>query len=177
MSVELTRVERAMLINQYEILKRLEPSEASWYEEKIDILRSGYELLYGDALFMGDDSTLSYDEGRYVMDVLDMYGFLQSSAEKAGLQDTRLKFHGFDGNNEDLYQGLAQHFRRAGRWEYVEVWHGDLNSHFPTRRKYEAMLAVYKPLFKRAIDQHTMPVLTTDEVLMVLDAGGQRPQE
>ncbi|MEJ7733996.1 MAG: YfbU family protein [Polyangiaceae bacterium] len=39
--VSLSKVERVLLINQFEILKRFEPTAAR-YEEKIEILRSGY---------------------------------------------------------------------------------------------------------------------------------------
>lgn len=169
--IRLSRVERTILINQYEILARLDPNNADTYEQQIDILRWGFASLYDQVLFQGDVEGLSEDEGRYVMDVLDMYAMLQAGAEKAGLEDKRVKFPGFDGNNEGLHLLFAQHLRRAARWAHVDAWSKDLNSHMRTRRKYESMLSAYRPIFERAVDKGTFEPLTADEVLLVLDAG------
>lgn len=103
------------------MLAKLDPDNADDYEEKIEILRWGFELLYEQALFGDYQETLTATECGYVMDVLTMYKVLQNSTGRVGLEDDRLTFPGFDGNSEGLHLMFAQHLRRVNRWAHVKA--------------------------------------------------------
>ena len=54
-----------------------------------------------------------------------------------------MHFRGFDGNDESEFRGYALYLQRAKRWENV-LGRGDLNSHAPTRDRYDHMLEEWK---------------------------------
>jgi uncharacterized protein YfbU (UPF0304 family) len=70
--MELTKKDRIVLINQYEILKRLDPDNADYYGQLCEILRSGYEYFYS-MIDEGADANMPSEEGRLVIDILDFY--------------------------------------------------------------------------------------------------------
>lgn len=95
----------------------------------------------------------------FVVDVLDMWSFIEEAYEKMGEEDRahladeappfgrHVQFPGFDGNNEAEYLGIA-HFliydlERFGRFK---EGHRDLNSHHPTLERYGRMLQVFEPI-------------------------------
>lgn len=52
---------------------------------------------------------------------------------------------GFDGNNEATLMSIARMFiHRMGRWEMFKE--RPLNSHFPIRGRYRAMVARFEPV-------------------------------
>lgn len=93
-----------------------------------------------------------------VVDILDMWDFIEGSYEKLDAQQkaqlekdveifgTDPKFSGFDGNNETEHMGVARFLiddmRRFSRFKGRE-----LNSHMPTSREsYRRMLDVFLPM-------------------------------
>jgi len=69
--MELSHTERLLLINQYEILKLLEPDKAAGHEASIAILRCGYELFYDDLFLPFTHMPVRHSE--FVLEVLAFY--------------------------------------------------------------------------------------------------------
>ncbi len=101
------------------------------------------------------------DEVRYVVDVLDMWSFIEeaceglSPADKSTLETalgstSPVKFRGFDGNNETSQMGIAR-FLIEKMDRFIRFDPKNLNSHMPTANKYRAMLAVFEPIRKTLI--------------------------
>lgn len=67
--MDLTKKERLILYNQYEILKRLDPDGETLYERDQEILINGFKANYGDLVsgFMEETSEAVSD---FVVDVL-----------------------------------------------------------------------------------------------------------
>jgi len=100
-----------------------------------------------------DDPT----EVRFVVDVLDMWSFIESAFAKLTKKDKdriekevgpigrSVKFIGFDGNNETTLMGIALFFvNKMGRFS---LFHGrDMNSHTPMASNYRRMLSVFGPM-------------------------------
>jgi uncharacterized protein YfbU (UPF0304 family) len=148
--MQLDQHTRLILLNQYEILKHLDPDNAEDYDQKQEILRSGYQLFYSEldgSIAEGDG--LTPEECRFVLDVLDVYGLLTDYRRK-NPGDTAVATHrwaifpGFDGNNETELMGFARFLIvKQGKFAYVDVSKG-FNSHMPTVDKYRKMVAMYR---------------------------------
>ncbi|SRR6266705_2746470 len=151
--MKLTKTERWILINQYCILEKLDPGEAKHYARCREILENGYEFHYGEITqhIYKDNDTMSTEASREVLDILEMFSVLKRSydalEDKAGIEDYRIKFHGFDGNDllEVKYLGYASFFCNSDGGRYTELDKGDdFNSHMPTLRTYRSMLNEWK---------------------------------
>lgn len=146
----LTRAERLVLWNQYEILKTLHPEDKESYEERQEILENGYEQFYGDLHLAIDKSAVSSNETREVQDILDMYRALHNSCEKVGYKPDGLwaTFAGFDGNHEHPQFGIAQFLRRTrGLWP--ELSDAPDDSHMSALPKYRSMLDAWQRLGRK----------------------------
>lgn len=115
---------------------------------------------------------------RFVVDVLDMWSFIEEAFEGLGKADkaklekeagplgTHVQFPGFDGNNESEHMGIARflvedldrfsRFREGGR---------SLNSHCPTLERYGKMLQTFEPIRKNLIGRR----LSVDELVSILN--------
>jgi len=156
--VTLTRLERQVLINQFETLSTLRGErthEAKEYGEKIEILRCGYEVLYGEAFTTyPDDEVLSHEEGRLVIDVLNMYSAIHFYQEKHSDEEIeRMRhshFEGFDGNNESSHLGFTRFLiEKQGKWSELRAYAKDndnFNSHRQNIATYRQMLAKWSAL-------------------------------
>lgn len=94
---------------------------------------------------------------QFVVDVMDMWGFLERGFEKLSKKDKerveketapfgrRVRFDGFDGNNEASHLGIAR-FLTEKMKRFSEFAGRELNSHSPTLDMYSRMLAVFKPM-------------------------------
>jgi uncharacterized protein YfbU (UPF0304 family) len=112
---------------------------------------------------------------RYVVDVLDMWSFLErgyeqlSAADKAKVEKGAapfgddVKFFGFDGNNETEQLGIALFLiEQLGR--FTKFKGRDLNSHMPTRDGYARMLQVWEPMRTTLMGRE----LSADEIIKLL---------
>lgn len=144
--MELTKVERLILANQYRILDALDP-EAE-HGEELNILSHGFEGEY-ERLVGWILDPLPATACHRVLDILDMYAWLQSEAVRLGvveaIPEQDLLFPGFDGNDEPQYMAFAEFLmEKQKRFTYVKVRRTDggvdLNSHFPMLPRYDAML-------------------------------------
>jgi len=148
--MELSKKERLALINQFLILEKLYPDEASYYEQHRIALQQGFQLHYKWILEnVWDD--LSEEECRKVLDALDLYRGIVSSfdalQDKDGLIESEVRFPGFDGNNESHHLAYARYFV-VDLERYEELIRGqkypDFNSHCPMLERYERMNALWQ---------------------------------
>lgn len=171
--MELSEKERRILVNQYEILKRIDPHEAESYEELIEILQNGYEAFYS----MLTDSlceTMPSDEGSFVIDILTVYRVIEHY-KRQNPQDNEIQDHcwghfkGFDGNYETQSMMFTQFLiHRQNKFveqlQYEEAT-DDFNSHTPVHDKYEQMINRW-----RGFDGPRRVELTQEEILSILEA-------
>jgi len=147
--MELSKLERLNLINQFLILEKLYPEEADYYAKHRKAIQEGYKLHYR-WIFEHIYDEMSEDECQEVLDILEMYrAFAWSYMGITGKKevDERLKFEGFDGNNESNQHSYASYFIiELDRFQ--ELLYGkeynDFNSHMPTMDRYRRMLEVWK---------------------------------
>ena len=148
--MDLSKNERLILINQYRILEALYPDEADYYRERRVAFERGYSHDYGEAFDILYEE-MSVEECDEVIDILNMYRvitFSLSGIDNANLRESdRLKFIGFDGNEESSQFGYAQwYINERGRFEELKYGKEQayLNSHHPTLALYRAMLEEWK---------------------------------
>lgn len=111
---------------------------------------------------------------RETVDILDMYDFLELSYadlepdDRAGIDDWRIRFPGFDGNNETDHIGIARFFvEELGRFERFRG--RDLNSHHPTLDRARAMLKTFEPIRSTTGMRGGLPRLTAEEIRQIVD--------
>jgi len=147
---KLTKVERLILLNQYKILSKLD-SDADFYESNIEILESGYEYDY-DSLFGAiDEDPVPVETCRETIEILNMfrrfdhllYNITDEQKTEMGDDIKKLKFQGFDANNDKHYFYTKFMINKQGKWD--ELHDKYLNSHNSyTIELYRKMLAEYK---------------------------------
>jgi uncharacterized protein YfbU (UPF0304 family) len=116
---------------------------------------------------------------RFVVDVLDMWSFIEEAFEKLGEDDRkrlaeeakpfgeRVQFPGFDGNNESEYFSIASFLvNDLKRFSRFRVGHRDLNSHHPTLEIYSRMLRVFQPIRQTLIGRG----LSVDDLIAILNS-------
>lgn len=144
--LNLTDVERRILINQSRILAALYPLEASEFEQVIKILSEGYQENYQDVVLKGLKPSFTKEEMNFVYQVLEMYDWLQKSyyaltlEQKLQLREQTLVFPGFCPDTETSHIAYATFLlENLDRFSYVEV-RKPLNASQPMREIYEEML-------------------------------------
>ncbi len=170
--MNLSRTERLILANQYQILEQIGPEgEREAFARFREALEHGYEMEYDTIAQNVYEKGLTTDECREVVDALQVYDMLQishaalSAADKAGINDHDIRFHGFDGNNETLFMAYAEYFCADDRFTDV-VESGEMNSHYPARGRYRAMYAELQE-----VPSERWAKLTKVEMLRIIAAG------
>jgi len=139
--MELTKLERLVLLNQYRILAKLEPDDSRNSEEACEILRNGYTLEY-ETLARHVDPDVSEEECREVRDILDMYRALKiarGDLPEGTFGEGDAAFPGFDGNNEPEHFAYAKFLMEIqNKWQ--ESKQDPRNSHKPMLARYRSML-------------------------------------
>ena len=114
----------------------------------------------------------------FVVDVLDMWDFLEAAFEKLG-DDSKarlaesadpfgkqVRFRGFDGNNESEYMSIAQFLiNDLNRFSRFQDRKHDLDSHHPTLETYGKMYRAFEPIRKTLNSGKAMSVEQLSEVL------------
>jgi uncharacterized protein YfbU (UPF0304 family) len=167
--MKLSRIERWILFNQYQMLARLCPEEARAYARYQEALQCGYEAEYDTMAqhIYREDSCLSAEECNEVVTILDMFRALKQSyeglADTSGIEPHAVQFMGFDGNNETTRMAYARYFCESDLPRFEELHHrgGRLNSHMPVLGIYRRMLAEWN-----RIDQKYE--LSKDEILRIV---------
>jgi uncharacterized protein YfbU (UPF0304 family) len=111
--MELTTKDRLILINQYQILKRLDPKAEQQCDQAIEILKYGYSQLYGQIGADVADSEMCSDKCQVVCDVVGAYKALGAyTAKNPGDKEVAghpwAKFRGFHPGTEGEYLGYAR---------------------------------------------------------------------
>ncbi|MCZ7524323.1 YfbU family protein [Bacillus pacificus] len=184
MEETLSKRERLILANQYDILSRLAEEEYKKkdFEDMRDIFTSGYTRYYSLATEHFSDE-VNQDECKFVIDVLSLYRDLYYSRErseeaKAAIEEKAVLFKGFDLNDEieskyySFYKFIVDQFGRyreikelmeAGKIE-------SYNSHGfgPSMRKLSAMISKWNEIKDR--DEYNRPDdLTAEEISEILN--------
>jgi uncharacterized protein YfbU (UPF0304 family) len=168
--MDLTKKDRLFLINQYKILAFLNPDEAKYYDELIEILQNGYAIFYSQLHeWISDD--VDAEAGRFVLDILNLYRAVEnikrSTKDEALIKHYYSFFHGFDGNNEGEYFLFCRFLiETQGKFQEQLPYLGqndNLNSHTPMTGKYQRMLEASKRV-------SSIWEMTPEEALRILDA-------
>lgn len=124
------------------------------------------------------DQVESPEHVRHVVDVLDMWSFIEtgyhalSNPEKDGLKSVfpwgEPKFSGFDGNNESRQLSAASFLiEQLGRFTHFKG--RELDSHSPTIERDRRMLSVFLPI-RAELGQRDHPRLNMQDLEQVLGA-------
>ncbi len=165
--MEFSRKERLILCNQCLILEKLYPEEAEGYAQTRKALERGWALHYSDLAENIFEDELSEQECQEVLDILNMYSFLNSVYKKLkdteGIDEQRIKFDGFDGNSETSRMAYVRYFiKDLGRFQELDSG-GDFNSHIQRLHRYQKMLREW----------HLSPdkfELTKDDIIRITSA-------
>lgn len=167
--MQLSKMERVLLANQYRILAALDSDSSSHYKELIEIVENGYEIFYStiDEWFSEE---MPASQGKFVLGILDLYRAIEDVKRRT--KDSKLISHsfsifpGFDGNNETSEMSFCRFLIiRQGKFEEQKQYllqNDNLNSHMPMKSKYRAMLAAAK--------QIDIWKMNTEDALVILDA-------
>lgn len=145
--MNLTIKDRLILSNQYKILEGLYSDEKEYFIKAQTILSNGFELEYDSIVRHLDNEVVTIEECKEVLDILEMFSALKSGFEqlsdKSVIEEPKIRFLGFDGNNEVKQWAYAKYLRGDGRFTNLDL--GDnYNSHFPMLAGYRRMLNVWK---------------------------------
>ncbi|HEY9682948.1 MAG TPA: YfbU family protein [Oculatellaceae cyanobacterium] len=161
----LSKTERLQLVNQYRILQAMHSNDdylSKQYKRLEEIFERGYIDMYHEA-FNDLWDELPPEVTEEVLNILDMHrAMLWSLGQNPSPKDIeRVKFEGFDGNNESQQLGFAKFFTRDGdKYKELQIF----NSHFPTLQRYRKMLAEWERMGRK-------PQLTKEQIESILDAG------
>lgn len=150
--MELTKIERAMLNNQYSILAILDNNNSSEYLKKAEIVANGYKGLYTelfDNISDGISEAICYETNK----ILTMYRVINnfiSNLTQEQLENIKLdhvKFDGFDANEGNHYVIMKYLVDVANL--YQEHQNTSFNSHsLASLRRYQQILPIYERVMK-----------------------------
>jgi uncharacterized protein YfbU (UPF0304 family) len=128
--INITEVERRVLINQARILAALYPLEAKQFEKTAEILSEGYHEAWEEVVLRGLKKPHPKEDMNFVYQTLEMYDWLQKSYyalnidEKLRLPERSLVFPGFDPKEEPRFfsycRFLLENFERFNFVETAE---------------------------------------------------------
>jgi uncharacterized protein len=148
----LSLFERMSLVNQYEILKKLNPTEIDSYEEWIEALKEGFTVYYPEPKNFFRETEMSEKDQKFVSNLLAFYDRIEFFKEK-NPEDIEIKnhpyatFRGFDWNEPEelIYKSLAEYLLKTG-FKRVQKKAGDLNTHSPRLGIYRQMIKKWEDL-------------------------------
>lgn len=138
--MKLNAVEKVLLHNQYEILRRVDPAQAEEYDLILKCLYAGYDDDLDD-LMPDFDQALDMSIRQEVRDILQMFRALSGSYD----QKPAAVFIGFDGNEESRHYAYAR-FLLEDRGLWQESKGNSYNTHWPVLPDYREMLRVWHEL-------------------------------
>lgn len=163
---KLTDTERLILANQYKILSKLSDNdyERDYNQQLSDNLLSGHKWLYEDHFQIISDD-LADEDSDLVVETLSLYTTLRNNYDnlddKAVIDEHKITFLGFDGNNERELMTFTKALKENDRFTRI-IEKGLTNSHSPMRQKYQKMLNKWKDLNKKE-------TLTVEEIIFITD--------
>jgi uncharacterized protein YfbU (UPF0304 family) len=167
----LSKTERLILINQYEILRKMDDDEwnKDYYAQTIRALEYGFGGEYWQPFERLNSESLSQEDCAHAKDILEMFWMMEPAYDrltpKPAVAESDVRFRGFDGNNESMYCAYVDFLRKNGQFAEI-LSERATNSHMRTMRRYDAMLARWKELGKPLAD-----TFTAVEIEEVIKAG------
>jgi uncharacterized protein YfbU (UPF0304 family) len=144
--INITDVERRVLINQSRILAALYPLEASQFERTIEILSEGYHDAWEEVILSGLKKPLLKEDMNFIFQTLEMFDWLQKSYyalqldDKLQLPERSLIFTGFCAREEPRHLSYCRFLlENLERFAFVET-SDNLIAERPMREVYERML-------------------------------------
>ena len=163
--------EKVVLVNQYEILKKIDPENSNHYEEIIEIIKRGYSIFYSmiDEWFGTD---MPSDEGEFVLDILDFYTAVElykknNPTDEEILNHQYSEFRGFDGNHEGQYWGFVR-FLIEKQNKFSEV--GALRKKHDNYNSHDKMIPTYKEIVRVWKSKGGLFPQKREEILIPLNA-------
>jgi len=165
---KLTIVERQILANQYRILAKLENDE--YYERNADILVRGYTGKYHE-VFNVHSEEIPIEICEETSEILNMYRRITNTIatltpeQKEQLDLEKLKFEGFDANNDSHYHYGTFMIEKMNLWQEHKDMYFNSHSVFPLQ-KYRKMLAYHQEKMEQDIYDITFEDLLEMEKLI-----------
>lgn len=163
----MTKEERLILINQYQLLKQTsdEEDDQKYWDLKIKILREGWTYLYESELFEVIEEEKDEKVCKEVIDILKMYrNILGSVKNNGGIEkfdgDYMLQFRGFDGNEEIEHYSFMQ--------LYIEDM--ELFNESKSENSHSNMLSTYREMLERynEVTKSKYKDLTNEEIKYIV---------
>lgn len=168
--MDLTPVDRWMLVNQYRLLERLYPEDAEEHRRIREALESGdAKAITAHAAFLAAvEPPLGDEEAAFVDEILEMYQALQrchgALEDASGIEAEHVRFPGFAAGTEE---GFRRHTRAliAGDDALSDFDRtDDLESAADSLPRYRRMLDAWR-LYGRSTD------LSKVQILYILESG------
>ena len=143
------KLKRYELINQLLILEKLYPEDADYYSKNRKALEYGFELHYS-WLTENLSEGLTAKQCKEVLDIMDMYRSITFSWTRLHPDEEipeRIKFKGFDGNNESDLRSYVQYFiMELDRFDELKYGQSfpSFNSHTRMLERYRNQLNVWR---------------------------------
>jgi hypothetical protein len=165
--MDLSEKDRWMIANQLKILEKLYPEEAKNYSVQRKAIERGYKLHYL-GLTEYFEKEMPEEKCKEVIEILNMYRAItfsyQKAEDKEGLEESAIRFEGFDGNEEGEQFGYTLYFiEDLGRFDELRggAEYPYLNSHRNMLYKYRKMLQIWYQYEKR----HPLTIAQIKELL------------
>lgn len=149
--LNLSDIERRILINQSRILAALYPLETTNFLRAVDLLEGGFHEAWHEVVLRGLKEPFPKEEMNFVYQVLDMYDWLQKSYyalsldEKLQLREAVLVFPGFGRHSEKQHLAYAYFLiENLERFSFVEVTQ-PLGTDIAMAETYQQMLEILPP--------------------------------
>ncbi len=160
MKIELTFAERAILANQFRILAATDAENKEQHLVDAEVFESGFTGLYQESLQrIGEEVTPEICKETH--EILGMYRMIDgaigglSPEIRETLDLKKIKFQGFDANNDRHYHFMTFMIDKQGK--YQEHNSNYINSHNAlTIHMYRNMLKVYKKLQKQHVHNFSL---------------------
>jgi uncharacterized protein YfbU (UPF0304 family) len=144
--INISDVERRVLINQARILAALYPLEASKFERSIEILSEGYHEAWSEVIMSGLKKPFLKEDMNFIYQTLEMFDWLQKSYyalqldDKLQLPERSLIFAGFCPKEEPRHLTYSRFLlENLERFAFVETTE-HLMAEQPMHDIYERML-------------------------------------
>lgn len=151
----LSIVERQILANQFRILENIE-DDKDYYRTKAEILENGYSKRYAE-IFVVDVNETPFEICDETDQILNMYRRINnaignlSEDEKRAMDLKKIRFEGFDANNDPHYHYMSYCVEDLDLWK--EHRGNYLNSHSSlTIDKYRSMLTYQSKALENKMD-------------------------
>lgn len=146
--LNLSKVERLQLANQYLILEKVDPNNESEYAKVRQAIEHGYEFEIANMADQRILEPLSYQECEEVREILDMHIALYSAVERVGKEIgvalDEIGFEGFDGSKEARQLAYVSYL--LDTMDYFSELRNEngYNSHVEMLPKYQRMVSFWK---------------------------------